>query len=79
MAAVLSARPVQPAISTARRDVALVALAIAHAAMLLAWPSVLVVAFGLWWNANTVAHNFIHRPMIRSRAGRALFSCYLSL
>lgn len=79
MAAVLSARPARPAISTARWDAIIVALAFTHAAMLLAWPSVLLIALGLWWNANTVAHNFIHRPMMRSRAGRALFSCFLSL
>jgi hypothetical protein len=38
-----------------------------------------VVALGLWWNANTVSHNFIHLPFFRSRAGNRLFSAFLSL
>ncbi len=31
-------------------------------------PSVPLVAVALWWNANTIAHNFIHTPFFRSRA-----------
>ena len=31
------------------------------------------------WNANTIAHNFIHRPFFRARALNTAFSCYLSL
>lgn len=57
----------------------LVALAAAHACLLLALPSPLVVALGLWWNANTVAHNFIHRPFFHSRAQNAFFSLFLTL
>jgi hypothetical protein len=40
---------------------------------------VVLIAVGLWWNANTVSHNFIHRPFFRRRALNAAFSCYLSL
>jgi fatty acid desaturase len=42
-------------------------------------PSMGLVAIGLWWNANTIAHNFIHRPFFRSRAINRLYSCALSL
>ena len=32
-----------------------------------------LIAIGLWWNANTIAHNFIHRPFFRvARAQPAL-------
>lgn len=66
-------------VSANRRDALLLALAGLHAAALLLRPSMLIVAIGLWWNANTISHNFIHRPMFASRAGRAAFSCGLSL
>ena len=55
-----------------------VALALAHGALLLVWPSIPLVAVGLWWNANTISHHFIHRPFFRTRALNAGFSCYLS-
>jgi hypothetical protein len=38
-----------------------------------------MVALGLWWNANTISHNFIHRPFFRSRILNRLFSTYLTL
>ncbi len=37
------------------------------------------VALGLWWNANTIAHNFIHRPFFRSPSANRLYSVYLSV
>jgi hypothetical protein len=55
-----------------------VALALAHGALLLSWPSIPLVAVGLWWNANTISHHFIHRPFFRTRMLNAGFSCYLS-
>jgi hypothetical protein len=55
------------------------ALALTHGAVLLTWPSIPVVAVGLWWNANTISHQFIHRPFFRSRTLNGCFSCYLSL
>src|SRR5258705_6757277 len=63
---------------TSARDSRLVALAVLHAAVLLVWPSAVTIALGLWWNANTISHNFIHRPFFRSRRANFLFSCYLS-
>jgi Fatty acid desaturase len=60
-------------------DLLLIGLALGHGALLLAWTSIPLIAIGLWWNANTIAHNFIHRPFINNRALNACFSCYLSL
>jgi hypothetical protein len=34
-------------------------------------PAVLAIAIGIWWNANTVSHIFIHRPFFRGRTARA--------
>jgi hypothetical protein len=42
-------------------------------------PSLLLIAVGVWWVANTVAHNFIHQPFFRARAANTAFSLYLSL
>ena len=50
----------------------------AHGGLLLAWPSIPLVAIGLWWSANTISHNFIHRPFFRMRDLNRAFSCYLS-
>lgn len=62
-----------------RRDRTPVAFAAAHAAALLCWPSWPLVALGLWWNANTVSHQFVHRRFFRSPAGDVAFSAALSL
>ena len=56
-----------------------VALAFAHGLLLFSWPSFPLVAIGLWWNANTISHQFIHRPFFRTRGLNTMFSCYLSL
>src|SRR5271165_3178073 len=60
-------------------DVPFVVLAVAHGVVLLALPTLAVVAVGLWWNSNTIAHNFIHRPFFRWRVLNALFSLYQSV
>ncbi len=60
-------------------DALLVGLAVVHGALLVLVPSVPLVALGLWWNANTVSHNFIHLPFFRSRVVNWSFSAYLSL
>src|SRR5262245_25275978 len=56
-----------------------VALSVGHGLLLLTSPSLPLVAIGLWWNANTISHQFIHRPFFRARSSNTLFSCYLSL
>src|SRR5918911_4559916 len=60
-------------------DVLLVGAAVLHGALLLIAPSVMLVALGLWWNANTVSHNFIHLPFFYTRRSNRLFSAFLSL
>src|SRR5262245_49472840 len=63
----------------ARRESAFAALAAAPALAVVFLPSVPVVALGLWWNANTVAHNFIHRPFFATSRANAAFSAFLSV
>lgn len=59
-------------------DVVLIGLSAVYAALLLSAPSAPLIAVGLWWTANTVAHNFIHTPFFRSRSLNRLFAVYLS-
>jgi hypothetical protein len=61
------------------RDANLVTLAALHAAILAMWPVAPLIAVGVWWNSNTVAHNFIHRPFFRSAGMNHLFSAALSV
>ena len=60
-------------------DALFVALSLGHAALLLAAPSIALIAIGMWWNANTIAHNFIHRPFFRQRLLNRIYSGYLTL
>jgi fatty acid desaturase len=62
-----------------RSDSLFVALSLGHAALLLAAPSMALIAIGMWWNANTIAHNFIHRPFFRQRLLNRVYSGYLTL
>lgn len=60
-------------------DGTLVALSLLHGAALVMAPSIPLIALGLWWNANTISHNFIHLPFFRSCRLNDLFSFYLTL
>jgi hypothetical protein len=60
-------------------DALLVALAAGHGLLLALVPAAPVIALGLWWNSNTIAHNFIHRPFFRRRAYNRLFALYQSV
>ncbi|HEV8604574.1 MAG TPA: fatty acid desaturase [Tepidisphaeraceae bacterium] len=62
-----------------RWDLLLISPAFVHGAALLLYPSPILIAIGIWWNANTIAHNFIHRPFFSPRWINRLFSLYLSL
>jgi hypothetical protein len=62
-----------------RSDAGLVALAALHATILLVWPVAPLIALGVWWNSNTIAHNFIHRPFFRSAGMNRAFSAALSV
>src|SRR5215472_9147309 len=66
MASVLSGTPLNGVWQLSRRDSVLVSLTALHAAVLVAWPIAPVIGLGVWWNSNTIAHNFIHRPFFRS-------------
>ena len=62
-----------------RSDAILVALAALHVAILIVWPVAPLIAVGVWWNSNTIAHNFMHRPFFRSTWMNHLFSLALSV
>lgn len=62
-----------------RRDTLTVLLTLVHAAALATWPSVPTVAIGLWWNANAISHQHVHRAFFRRRGLDAAFSAWLSL
>src|SRR5579863_4977103 len=64
---------------TARRDARFIALAGLHAIVLLIYPAIPIIAIGVWWNSNTIAHNFIHRPFFYTRSANRFFSAYLSV
>ena len=68
-----------PRAKWAKWDALFVVLAFAHGGLLLTVPTIALIATGLWWNANTISHHFIHRPFFRSRALNTVFSWYLSL
>jgi hypothetical protein len=40
---------------------------------------VLLIALGVWWNANTISHHFIHRPFFRHRLANHAFAAGLSV
>jgi fatty acid desaturase len=60
-------------------DAVLVLLAAAQGVLLVTMPGVLIIAIGLWWNSNTISHNFIHNPFFRSRPLNQIFAAYLSV
>ena len=60
-------------------DALMVGLAAAHAVLLVTTPNVSVIALGLWWNSNTISHNFVHRRFFRRHWANFLFGIYLSL
>jgi hypothetical protein len=61
-----------------RWDGILVGLSLAYGAALLLMPSIPLIAIGLWWMSNTVAHNFIHTPFFRSARLNTVYSVFLS-
>lgn len=62
-----------------RDDLLLVALAALHATAIVVAPSASLIAIGVWWNSNTIAHNFIHRPFFRSRSLNVVFGASQSV
>ncbi len=81
----LPTTPPRGVLRHSRWDALLVALAAAQGAILLGlsaagagWLAAPLVAIALWWNANTISHNFIHSPFFRARRLNRLFALYLS-
>ncbi|HET9130228.1 MAG TPA: fatty acid desaturase, partial [Terriglobia bacterium] len=62
-----------------RWDAVLIGLSLLHPMVILLVPSVPVIAIGLWWNSNTISHNFIHLPFFRSSRWNRAYSMFLSL
>src|ERR1041385_4009532 len=54
-------------------------LAVGQGCALILRPSWPLIALGLWWNSNTIAHYFLHLPFFRSRLLNGCFSVYLSV
>jgi len=78
-AAARSPRGVRGVLRHSPWDALLVGLSLAHGAALLVVPSVPLVAIGLWWNANTVSHNFLHRPFFRATWLNRAYALLLSV
>jgi len=60
-------------------DGVFVGLAALHGAVLVSAPSAPLIAIGIWWNSNTIAHNFIHRPFFRAPTFNVMFSACQSV
>lgn len=62
-----------------RSDAVMLLLAAAHGLVFAAWPTPPIIAIGVWWTSNTIAHNFIHRPFFRTAGANRMFGLYLTL
>jgi hypothetical protein len=62
-----------------RWDAILIGLSLLHAMAMYLVPSIPVIAIGLWWNSNTISHNFIHLPFFRSNRWNRAYSIFLSM
>jgi hypothetical protein len=60
-------------------DMLFVTLALLHGLLLIALPIVPVIALGVWWNSNTIAHSFLHRPFFRARSANRIFAAFLTV
>ena len=63
----LSPRAVKGILQFSSWDALFVVLAALYGVVLVAAPSIPLIAVGVWWTANTIAHNFIHRPFFAAR------------
>jgi fatty acid desaturase len=69
----------RPALRTSQWHALMVSLAIVQSVVWVKSPTAPMIALGIWWNSNTISHNFIHRPFFRTRAANLLFGVYLSV
>jgi hypothetical protein len=68
-----------PRFRSSNWDAALVALALGQGLLLVGYPSVWLIALGILWNSNTVAHYFIHAPFFEQPSWNRCFCLYQSL
>src|SRR5262249_5212145 len=59
-------------------DAVLLLLSFVHGVLLLVAPTPPVIAVLLWWNSNTIAHYFLHKPFFKPPRLNSLFGLYLS-
>jgi hypothetical protein len=78
MGLVMTLSPVFPLFRHSRWDALPVLLALLHGALLILFPSFWLVALGVWWSSNTVAHYLIHKPFFRARRLNDAFGLYLT-
>jgi hypothetical protein len=62
-----------------RQDTWLVVLSVVHGAAIVAAPTAPLIAIGVWWNSNTIAHHFVHRPFFRRWPANVLFALFQSV
>jgi len=62
-----------------RWDGILIGLSLLYPVAVFLVPSIPVIAIGLWWNSNTISHNFIHLPFFRSSRWNRAYAIFLSL
>src|SRR5438874_11673354 len=60
-------------------DALLISLSLLHPFAIVLFPSIPIIALGLWWNSNTISHNFIHLPFFRSSRWNRAYSVFLSV
>jgi hypothetical protein len=60
-------------------DAVMIALAAAYGIVLVTWTIAPIIAVGVWWTSNTIAHSFIHRPFFRRPVANRLFALYLTV
>jgi hypothetical protein len=65
-----------PELRHSRWDAVLVAFAVLQGIVVCRWPSIPMIAIGLWWNSNTISHYFIHLPFFRRRFWNRCFAAY---
>src|SRR5262245_48310687 len=68
-----------PLFRFSERDAVFVGLSVVQAAVVVAFPSIVLIALGLWCNANTIAPQFLHRPFFRSSALNGVYSAWLTV
>jgi hypothetical protein len=60
-------------------DAVLIVLAFVYAGALLLAPTIPLIAIGIWWSSNTIAHIAVHAPLFVSPALNRSFSLFLTV